>query len=211
MAIAQKNQNTFPENGWKNFVETKSLMRRKIWDVLKTLDPLGEKSVSNSIVMRDTREPIHVALTTDAFPNRKTRKTILTWLVGGVARHQDCQNCGAPEGLSRAHALECSGANVYLHSRFPEESKTFLDKEIGNTPLRLTFLDYLLHFHRGKSENMAEKWNFYSELTFSIGKIYEKCLKFQIDTSGFWAKPEPAETTQVRERVYATRRRREPP
>jgi hypothetical protein len=201
----------FPNNAWTEYVSTKSLTRTKIWRTLRELDPPNLKSVSNSIILNETFEPIHVALTADAFPNLKTRKTITTWLIGGVARHQDCKNCGAPEGLSRAHALECSEANEYLHCRFPVESKTFLDKEMGNTPLRLTFLDYLLHFHRGKSENVVEKWNFYSELTFSIGKIYEKCLKYEIDTCGFWAKPEPLDTNLAPERIYATRRRRKPP
>jgi hypothetical protein len=211
IAKSMESVGTFPSNNWTDFVGSKSLTGKKIWGTLLGLDPPNLKSVSNAILMKIKPEPIHVALTADAFPNLKTRKTILTWLIGGVARHQDCQNCGAPEGLSRAHALECSGANEYLHCRFPAESKQFLDKEIGNTPLRLTFLDYLLHFHRGKSENVVEKWNFYSELTFSIGKIYEKCLKFEVDTCGFWAKPEPLDTNLAPERIYATRRRRKPP
>jgi hypothetical protein len=172
------------------WVESKTLNPTKMWEILTSLDADTGKSVSNSICMAKTKQPIHHALTADAFPDQKTRKTILTWLIGGVARHQLCLNCNNGTTLSREHALDCSGAGIYLHQTFVKESKQFLDKELGNTPIRLTFMDYILHEHRHTPNELAERWQFYNRISHAIGKIYKLCLSFAIDQDGFWKNPQ---------------------
>jgi hypothetical protein len=190
MATEMKNKNLWPTNDWSEWVATKSLSSKKSWQVLTTLDPPNIKSVSNSVVLASKRENIHHALTAEAFMCQRTRKTILTWLIGGVAKHQNCNNCGEFKGLSREHALSCSNANIYLHQTFKDESKEYLTNEIGNTPIKLNFLDFLLHRHRAIPDELEHQWNFYNKLSYTIGMVYKKCLNYSIDEEGFWRKPD---------------------
>jgi Reverse transcriptase (RNA-dependent DNA polymerase) len=110
--------------------------------------------------------------------SNEARIAIIRWILGGVVRHQPCLNCNIGEELNRLHAMECSGANLFLREHF------------GNIILTAgeTLLDAILNWSR----NEKKSYNFYQTLYKAICMIYEKCLRYQKKANGFWT--EGAET-----------------
>ncbi|KAJ3086968.1 hypothetical protein HK102_012078 [Quaeritorhiza haematococci] len=52
--------------------------------------------------------------------NRNQLHLIKMWMLGIIATHRPCLNCGGDEELSRDHALECSGANTFIRTHLAE-------------------------------------------------------------------------------------------
>jgi hypothetical protein len=196
-----------------NKVLSKYSQKEKYWDILLGLDEPDRPSVSASIKMAQKRRPIHFVLSAGAFDCVQTRKTIINWMIGGVARHQNCASCGKEKVLSRAHALACSGANNFLHHRYLKASKFYLDSELGNSPKRISFLDFLLHSKPGKPSDIIKRQQFYRDIAYAIRLIYQNCLGYKLLKEGLGKEPQQGTIvagglTSIRDHQYGNRNHR---
>ena len=112
-----------------------------------------------------------------AIRTRKTKVTILRWLIGGVCLHSRCKSCG--EVLSRQHGLTCSGAEECLLTEF---GSLLHEDEYPH----LNILDRLLNKYRSSPPTEhAEYW--YESLEQAIAMVYRNCLGYQQADNGFWS------------------------
>ena len=130
----------------------------------KVLDAL-EKGVAEFI---DARKLSSVQLLLQPRAMSQGQKaTIIRWLVGTVAQHQDCKNCEDGE-LSRQHAIECTGVHLDLELQVP-----------AGCPMNA--IDY----------NIA-KWNperprsYLNKIENAIVTILRDCRKIEVQESGYW-------------------------
>jgi hypothetical protein len=130
--------------------------------------------VSKAIALDDRLKKYHV-LKVDSTSCRN-RITISRWLLGLVAQHQQCLNCGNGE-LSRVHAIMCSNVDTFLLQYYNEFYDPFMS---------LTVIDQLLNrFARGPPDDL-----FYSRIAEAIGIIYILCRGMEQIDNGFWKVPE---------------------
>lgn len=164
--------------------EKKRLVKESI---VRNLD--NQTSVA-AAVMVDMDDPIRHCMMPNAFKDKKTRSTVLRWIIGGVANHQTCNQCGDEE-LSREHALECSGAHELLRSYYLEH------QEQDNNEL---FINQLLNkFRNGPPDD-----DFYERIAEAVGLIYTKCLGFRQKRSAFWV-PDEVDVDQNAEQNHHQR------
>jgi Reverse transcriptase (RNA-dependent DNA polymerase) len=182
---------------------------------LSTKKRLVKESIVNNIdrelsvaaaLQVESNDPIRHCLLPNAFQDKKTRVTILRWIIGGVANHQVCKKCQREE-LSRNHAVECSGALEYLKMFYPDHY------EENNS---INFISVLLNIYRNGPADVS----FYERIATAVSMIYKDCLGYQQKETGFWKSIEeqenrprgPVGERQVRPLVQAraiTERRRQ--
>ena len=109
----------------------------------------------------------------------KQKSTILRWMVGAIARHQECKRCG--EELSRQHAIICSGVEDQLVLRNPENS-------------HVNAIDYnISRIAEGEPEIKTR-------VEEAITTILRVCLNIQVMDSGYWNHEDENEE-EIRPRV----------
>lgn len=153
---------------------------------IRALD-LDETNVAGTIIM-DEIEPKRNCILPHAFSDRKQRVAVIHWIVGAVARHQDCLNCGLVEGLSRKHALECSGALRLLQERYPNDI-------IPASPLDA--MSQVLNKFRHRPNNKV----LYRDVHQCVAMIYTRCLGLLQAENGFFNRnPDAQPVPQVPQR-----------
>jgi hypothetical protein len=109
--------------------------------------------------------------------DRKQRIAIQRWLIGGVATHTPCINCGDGTEISRRHGIACSGASEMIRNEFPDQF---------TTPSRLNDIDRLLDFF--KEEPPTD--DFYYIIYSAIAMIYTNCLGYRQAANYYWQPPD---------------------
>ena len=130
----------------------------------------GDSNVAGAIEIVDLEKHRYITLSNNNIP-KKRRMTITRWILGVVARHQNCRNCDAGNEVNRDHAIDCSGAGEYLARIYDAIPVT----------TNYNIIDYLLNIHR-HSPNME----FYENMENAISMIYRKCLHCEQSENGFW-------------------------
>ena len=118
--------------------------------------------------------------------------------MGGVVGHQPCKNCADHTPLSRAHALDCSGARAFLEDRFRQELAV-LDPSLND----LNVLDKLLNKFRLEPPTET----FYVDIHHAISLVYTRCLGYRQQQNGYWVREENDEDDEDAPRPAAQRRR----
>ena len=145
--------------------QKKMICRKAIMELSK-----GDSNVAGAIEIVDLEKHRYITLSNNNIP-KKRRMTITRWILGVVARHQNCRNCDAGNEVNRDHAIDCSGAGEYLARIYDAIPVT----------TNYNIIDYLLNIHR-HSPNME----FYENMENAISMIYRKCLHCEQSENGFW-------------------------
>jgi hypothetical protein len=107
--------------------------------------------------------------------DRKTRLSLMRWMLGSVTRHETCVKCGAT--LTRRHAADCSGSTAILIERYPA---------VNPPNGRATMLDAVLNHTRNLKP--AES-NACADVAAAVALIYMECKGYQQQANGFWIDP----------------------
>ena len=143
----------------------KEIVRRSIIDLAK-----DETNVAGVLELNDT-ERHRFVLKSSTQVTRPRRITMVRWLLGAVAIHQNCRSCDHGIELNREHAVLCSGAGAFLADIY------------RNIPqiTRYNKIDYLLNENRHSNNE-----SFYENIEKAISMIYSKCLHYEQSDNGFW-------------------------
>jgi hypothetical protein len=155
---------------------TKQQLKSFEMDAICALDR-GASNIAGAVQV-EPGDPVRDILTAAANQPIASRVTICRWMTGSIVRHDQCRNCDGVE-LSRAHALECSGANMILQPLWPD-----------GMPLAdptLTLLDNLLNAVRAGKPTQ----HFYDTVVAAIGLVYTRCLRFRQAANGYWTPHDP--------------------
>jgi hypothetical protein len=140
---------------------------------IATLDQ-ADNNIAGAIHI-EPGDKIRAFLTARSGVDRKTRLSLMRWMLGSVTRHEACIKCG--EVLTRKHAADCSGATVALAERYPG-----VQPPAGRT----TMLDAVLNHHRNTKPQDS---NAHSDVAAAVGLIYVECKGYQQQDNGFWVDP----------------------
>lgn len=148
-----------------------SLKKELIKESIIKMDK-GKPSVAG-VIQIERSDRLRTITRQGVWDSNKQRITITRWAIGAVARHQMCSNCEEKEDLSRAHAVECSGAGENLRRQYGE---------FFNPSSSLTIIDQLLNLFR----NGMPRPSFFRDLEEAIGLIFNKCRGLVQNDKGFW-------------------------
>ncbi|KAJ3024420.1 UNVERIFIED_CONTAM: hypothetical protein HDU68_008187 [Siphonaria sp. JEL0065] len=102
---------------------------------------------------------------------RGVARSILLWLLGAIATHQDCIKCNSWKGLSRSHAVECSGVLLdLLPITGPAAALSADDEALG-----ATLLDNLVRDLTYTREDLAKT----RAIAAAIDKIRVDCAGYK--------------------------------
>jgi hypothetical protein len=152
-----------------------AILKPLLMKVISSLDR-NQVNVAGTLQMSPTDSKHRHALSSFAFADKKIRIPVLRWLIGCVAMHTKCKSCN--DQVSRAHAVQCSGANNYLLGTYNDDYKKFINENAFGT-----FIDYLLNLYRFALPG----GDFYSNIAKAIGLIYTKCLGYKQQSNGFYS------------------------
>jgi hypothetical protein len=141
---------------------------------MKTICALerNKTTVAGAIQVEETDKHRHI-IQANAFTIKAHRIAIQKWALGTIAWHQPCRRCQDGTELSRAHAVICSGASVYLMTKYAAH----LDEE---SPL--TVIDQLLNKFRAIPPTAI----FYAHIFKAISLIYKRCMGYRLKENGYW-------------------------
>lgn len=108
------------------------------------------------------------------FLTRQEAATLIYWILGKVACHQECRRCGA--STSRAHAIECTDATNKLRTIFSPDLFT---------QIRTNSIDVCLHSLKFKEEERSK----IDKLLDVINEIKRRCLGWRINRNGDLVRP----------------------
>ena len=142
-----------------------------------------QTNVAGAVTMNEN-EPHRHMVRPYAFTLRAHRVAVQRWVIGNVAWHQPCRKCDNGTKLSRAHAIECSGALHFLEGKYAEAL---------SEPTEHNAMDHLLNKYRLKPPTLL----FYVHIFKAISMIYKKCLGLCIKPNGYWAEQEADNAASV--------------
>jgi hypothetical protein len=135
----------------------------------------GEQNVASSCHFEKNEPVRHICQPRNGVAKLQ-KINIIKWIVGNVCNHQSCKICG--QEVSRAHGLECSGAESFLSQRLGH----LMTEETRNG--HGTLLDKLLNQYRSEPPQGVPL--FYDFLSTAVDMVYRNCLGFRRKENGFW-------------------------
>ena len=132
----------------------------------------------------EARDSLRHVLRPGPTDSSKHRKIILRWLLGLVAMHQPCRNCGGSNELSRKHAVFCTGIDFDIQNEYPDAPYATSTS---------TSIDTALNAYR----NQPPEDQFYEVVARAIGKIFTRCLGYVERPNGFFAPDEDTSTSLI--------------
>jgi Reverse transcriptase (RNA-dependent DNA polymerase)/Endonuclease-reverse transcriptase len=136
--------------------------------------------IAASVRVRADGRP-HKLLWATTEVSREDRVSITRWQLGMVASHQTCKKCGAHNGLSREHAVECAKVETILATELagiPEGVKANIR---GHTVIDILINEAAM----GMSKERA------ALLVSAIDTIEVQCRGRVRTEMGFWKAPAP--------------------
>lgn len=164
-----------PAPSWEKSSLTKRRRETLRYHDLENLT-LGRENVSKAICV-DPWLWLHKIMMPGVLADRKIRRNIFAWRLGGVCRHQRCKKCNDGTELSRKHGLECSGAIRLLEEKYARDFDPAADT---------TALDQVLNLYCFRTPHPR----YYEDMNAVIVRIMSQCLKMRQKDNGFWEDPD---------------------